>query len=181
MKREAHAERRLAAPPAEVAAVLADYARYREWLPGVEQSRVLAAEGDVAVVELAAPARPPLVLETVRASATSLLFRQVDRYRRSGLAGRIELAPGAHGGETRVQAAATWAAGWLDFRASRRLRERLEHALTALETRLAAGAAGAVPVRRRKLLEVVRTPHALELRLPGEVVRLPWPAAERRP
>ena len=57
----------------EVFALLTDYPRLCEWLPGVESARVLAREGDVVVAEVAASGlgAPTLVLELVHSPPSS--------------------------------------------------------------------------------------------------------------
>jgi len=102
----------LPAAPAEVFAGLTSYARLIDWVPGLRSARVLAREGDIAVLELVtdgtaadpcqstpqaqhgraeAPAGSPLVLEIVETMPERLSFTQVDRFRGDGVSGTCEL------------------------------------------------------------------------------------------
>jgi len=64
-------------------AVLTDYSRYREWMPGVTRSRVLVREGDIAVVELEALgyAARPVTFEFVCTTPERIVFSQVGQLR----------------------------------------------------------------------------------------------------
>src|SRR6266852_880171 len=91
--RQARADRLIASSSAALFAWLSDYERYPEWWPEVEAARLLAREGDVAIVELRRRgARQPLVVEIVETRGEAIQFTQVDRDRRHGLGGRIDLA-----------------------------------------------------------------------------------------
>ncbi len=81
--------------------VLTDYDRYREWLPGIEHSRVLAHEGDIVVAEFKAahygPERVPL--EFIHSPPFSIRYNQIEHYGKPDIAGRWELSDPAEGSE----------------------------------------------------------------------------------
>jgi hypothetical protein len=84
----------IAASRDEVFELLTDYPRLNEWLPEVESARVLAHEGDVAIVEVTAPglSAPKLVLELVHSPPGLAHFTRVDQYRGEGTSGTWELS-----------------------------------------------------------------------------------------
>lgn len=161
--------------PEEVYALLADYEAYPAWLSEVSSSRLLAREGDVAIVELKVPGhvRQPLVLEMIQTRGRSLMFTQVDRYRTQGLAGRLDLASGPAGrvslyGELAIGASA------LRLGCRRRLRRVLEGILGALAERLhpADVRSGDSP-EQQTLLEVRRTAEGIEVWVGRQRFHLP--------
>jgi hypothetical protein len=163
--------------------LLTDYPRLAEWLPEVESARVLAREGDVVVVEVAAPglSAPSLVLELVHSPPRLARFTRVDQYRGEGTTGTWELAEGDGRLELRVQLRP--GPSFAGARGRRRLRAGLDHALEAIrrgiehrkpepeagpETRPEAETDG-----RRKILEVARRGDAVVVWYRGEVFELP--------
>ncbi len=163
MINRASAKRLLSPTPRSVFAVLADYQTYSKWCPRVESARLLAREGDVAVVELGvASTAQPFVLEMVQTQERSLMFTQVDRYRTQGLTGRLELS--AVDGGTQVSGELAFGAPIYRFGCRRRLRQALEDVLQALSERVdPQGVDEEAPVDARTLLEVRRSPEGLEV------------------
>lgn len=177
MTRNGRGRIRLAASAADVHAVLADYERYREWLPGVTRSRVLVHEGDIAIVELEAQryAARPLTFEFVRATAERILFNQVGQLRKSGLGGALELAPDPED-DTLTQLEIETHLRLPPWRIApgRLMRQALQEGLQALEAHLQAlSRPGSTAARRRMLLEVRRRAGRLEVWYQGQVFSCP--------
>ena len=166
------AEQAVGATPARVFEVLADYERYPAWCPGVAAARLLAREGDVAIVEVqpAPGGGSPLVLETVATRNASLMFTQVDRERRRGLSGQIDLVPASPSGVL-VRGQVAFGAALPRPGRRRRLRSALAGLLRALAARF--GPAEPAEEGAETLLEIVRTGEGLELRVAGERLRFP--------
>jgi hypothetical protein len=165
------------APPRAVFSLLADYRAYPEWCPEVESARLLAREGDVAVVELRVPAHiaQPVVLEMVQTPERSLMFTQVDRYRTQGLAGRLELSAEA-GGQTRVRGELAIGAPAYRLGCRRRLRQALDGVLLSLAEQVAPQETREeAPPEARTLLEVRRSPQGLEVIVGPRRFRFPEP------
>lgn len=164
-------------------AVLAGYDSYRDWMPEVLESRLLAAEGDVAIAELLAPAygSGKFVLEFVESSEDWLMFNQVDRYREDGLSGRWDLEEVDGGAGVVVRGSLYLRNGLFKFGSRRRMRQSLERTLEALASRslrLAAngangadGASGAGS-GKRKIFELIRTEGSFKVDLDGEIYDL---------
>ncbi len=155
-------------------AVLTDYEGYREWLSGVAETRILACEGDVVVLEIRVPAfrSEAVVLEVIQSPPLEIRFREVGHYGRPEIAGRCEL--GEEGEGSRIRIDARIAGPFLAFGRRRRLRTAFAAALDALRERLAevrAGRAGA-PGEKRKVLEVRERDGGLEILLHGQRFRL---------
>lgn|GEM_PF-4481162 len=178
----------LEAPGELVYAVLADADRYRDWLPGVSATEILAQEGDITVVELrAAPggggnARgAALSVELIHSPPTALHFSQVDLYAGLGVTGRLKLA--GDGATTTVHGRLTRRLPFFAWRRKARLRKFLAQGLEALAARAAqlasateeaaidaAGDPG--ETERRKILEVTRRPDgSTRVWYRGEVLR----------
>jgi len=158
-------------------AVLTSYESYRDWVPELLQSRLLAAEGDVAITEFVAPAysRGKFVLEFVQSHDDWLIFNQVDRYRRNGLSGRCDLEEADGGAGVVVRAALGLSNGVLRFGTRRRLRQVLAHTLDALASRslrLAAHGAAGSGLGKREIFELDTTGGSLELRFAGKTYNL---------
>jgi hypothetical protein len=160
-------------PPARVFEVLADFERYPGWCPGIAATRLLAREGDVAIVEIrAASGAPPLVLEMVATRDASMMFTQVDRERRRGLSGQFDIEPSPPSG-ARVRGQVSFGAALPRPGQRRRLRSALTRLLAALAERV--GPAEPAEAGAEVLLEIVRTAEGLEARVAGERLRFPAP------
>lgn len=154
-------------------AVLTGYESYRDWMPDVLESRLLAAEGDVAITELVAPAFGPgkFVLEFVGSSDHWLMFNQVDRYRRDGLFGRWDFEETDAGSGVVVRASLSLKNGLLRIGTRRALRQVLERTLDALASRslrLAAHGALGADLGKRKIFELERTGGSLRIHFDGK-------------
>ena len=160
------------APRALVYGVLTRYESHRRWVPDITESRVLACEGDISVVEFRAPpfGDEKLVLEFIESTNRELLFRQVDRYRKGGLSGRYLLQDDHDGDGVVVRGSMSSGGGVLALRSRRRAREFLERTLSALRVRAlkleAAGATGGG--EKIKVLEIRKRGELLEVDLHGE-------------
>jgi uncharacterized protein YndB with AHSA1/START domain len=181
MDRSIDAAVRLKADRDEVFARLTDYPRLNEWLPGVENARVLAREGDVVVAEVAALglSAPSLVLELVHSPPNLVRFTRVDQYRGEGTSGTWELAEDEDGVELRVRLRP--GPSYAGVRGSRRLRNGLEHALEAIRRGVEEIASEPEPEveaeGRRKILEVTRRGDTVVVWHRGKIFELP-PQAE---
>ncbi|MCP4661761.1 MAG: SRPBCC family protein [bacterium] len=165
--------------------ILTDYDRYREWLPGIEQSRVLAREGDIVVAEFKASHYGPemVALEFIHSPPASIAYSQVEHYGKPDIAGRWELSDPDEGTGVGVKAAIRLSTPLFKFRSRRLMRASLEEALAALAKRSAALATGEVaeaPAARRKVLEVLRRPQGLEIWYLGESYMLSQVRRPRR-
>ncbi len=161
----------------EAFARLTDYTRLGDWLPGVENARVLAREGDVVVAEVAAPglAAPRLVLELVHSPPGLAHFTRVDQYRGEGTSGTWELTEEDGGVELRVRLRP--GPSFAGARGRRRLRAGLEHALEMIRRGLEETASEPEPDveagGRRKILEVTRRGDTVVVWHRGKVFELP--------
>jgi len=164
----------------EIFARLTDYPNLKNWLPGVNGARVLVREGDVVVVEVAAPGlgAPSLVLELVHAPPAKAHFTRVDRYRGEGTTGLWALADSDTGSGAELRVRLQPGAGLVGLGGRRRFREGLEKALGAIR----AGFVEKKPERevegRRKILEVTRSGDTVVVWHRGEVFELPHRSAE---
>ncbi len=158
-------------------AVLTSYEAYRSWVPDLLESRLLAAENDVSIVELVAPAlsRGKFVLEFVESSDDWLLFNQVDRYRRDGVSGRWDLEDADGGAGVVVRASLSLRNGFLKLGTRTKLRQVMERTLDALSARslrlVAHGAAGE-GLGKHKILELDKTGDSLRLHFDGRIYDL---------
>lgn len=169
----------------EAFSVLADAAGYGEWLPGVLESRILESEGDVAVIEVRAPAyrAAPLVMELVRSPPEEIRFREVGRFGKPDVEGRLELRHVRDG--TEVRCTLTVEAPLFRFGVHRHLHDAAGEALASLARYAAtvrsqgrhpaAGETGAAG--RRKLFEIFEQGGGLELHVGTEIYPL-VPAGE---
>jgi uncharacterized protein YndB with AHSA1/START domain len=177
MDRSIEAAVRLKADRDEVFALLTDYPRLCDWLPGVESARVLAREGDVVVAEVAAPglAAPTLVLELVHSPPALAHFTRVDQYRGEGTSGTWELSEDDGDVELRVRLRP--GPSFAGARGRKRLRVGLENALEAirrgLEEKTAEVESEAKEDGRRKILEVTRRGDTVVVWHRGRVFELP--------
>ncbi len=156
---------------------LTDYPRLAEWLPGVESARVLVREGDVVIVELAAPglAAASLVLELVHSPPNLVHFTRVDRYRGEGTTGTWELAETDGGSELR--ASLRPGPSFASSRGRRHLKVGVDRALEAIrrgvEQMSSEKEIENEPNGRRKILEVTRRGDTVEVWYRGKVFELP--------
>lgn len=166
------AEERVTSAPGPVFQAIAEYEGFPAWCPEIRSARVLAREGDVAIVEVRTAAHPerPLVLEVVATPGTSVMFTQVDRNRRRGLSGRFDVAPERAGSSVRGELAfgTLLPNPWR----RRRLRSVLADTLRALARHCSAETAEAPGLDEVTLLEVVRTTDGIEVRVGGERLKV---------
>jgi len=177
MDRSIEAAVRLRADRDEAFALLTDYPRLCEWLPGVESARVLAREGDVVVVEVAAPGlgAPTLVLELVHSPPGLAHFTRVDQYRGEGTTGTWELSE--DNGDVELRVRLRPGPSFAGARGRKRLRAGLENALEAirrgLEEKTAEPETESEVDGRRKILEVTRRGDTVVVWHRGKVFELP--------
>ena len=177
MDRSIEAAVRLRADRDEVFALLTDYPRLCEWLPGVESARVLAREGDVVVAEVAAPglAAPTLVLELVHSPPGLAHFTRVDQYRGEGTSGTWELSE--DNGDVELRVRLRPGPSFAGARGRKRLRVGLENALEAIRRGLKEKTAEVESETkedgRRKILEVTRRGDTVVVWHRGKVFELP--------
>ena len=168
---------RLPASFEDLHAVLTDYGHYRDWLPGVTQSRVLVHEGDISVVELEAPrfAARPVTFEFICTTPDRIIFRQVGQLGVRGLSGAFTLATGTGGaGTASLEVEARLRMPVYRLAPRRLLRRMLEESRPALEARLNALAhPPSAADNRRMILEVRRRAGALEVWYRGAVFSCP--------
>lgn len=165
------------APREAVFAALTDYNSYERWMPEVQQSRILAQEGDIVVAEFVWPIymEHKFALEFIHTAPESVVYVQTDQYGERGVSGRWDLAAAPNGsrtvltGEMKIKDFFV-----LDWRRRRQLGAVLRRSLDAIarqalvpRTELSAG-----PVAKTKVLEVIRRPDSLQVWLFGEVYRL---------
>ena len=168
---------RLSASFENLHSVLADYGRYREWMPGVTQSRVLVHEGDIAVVVLEAHrfAARPVTFEFVRTTPDRIVFNQVGQLRVRGLSGAFTLTTAkedAGSVDLEIEAGLRLPAYRIGPR--RQLRRMVAEYVQALETRLRALARPQILAeKRRMILEVRRRDGKLEVWHRGRVFSCP--------
>ena len=166
-------------------AMLTAYDQFQDWLPEISHSRVLAREGDIAVIELVSPLllEGSLVLEVVHTPPDAAIFSQADRYRQRGISGGWRLL----GSDDSQSSESVLLEVELEVPASlvnpgprRRARATLNAALAALHARSASQAPGAGD-EGRKILEVVREAGGLRVWLLGETFSLtPGPEPGRQ-
>jgi len=177
MDRSIEAAVRLGADRDEVFALLTDYPRLCEWLPGVESARVLAREGDVVVAEVAAPGlgAPTLVLELVHSPPGLAHFTRVDQYRGEGTTGTWELSE--DNGDVELRVRLRPGPSFAGARGRKRLRAGLENALEAirrgLKEKTAEPESESEVDGRRKILEVTRRGDTVVVWHRGKVFELP--------
>jgi len=159
---------------------LTDYPNLKSWLPGVNEARVLAREGDVVVVEVAAPGlgAPSLVLELVHSPPARAHFTRVDRYRGEGTTGRWTLAGSENGSGAELMVRLQPGAGLVGLGGRRRFREGLDRALEAISAGFVEEKAEPESEGRRKILEVTRCGDTVVVWHRGEVFELPHRRSE---
>jgi hypothetical protein len=166
----------------EIFARLTDYPKLKNWLPGVNDARVLVREGDVVVVEVAAPGlgAPSLVLELVHAPPAKAHFTRVDRYRGEGTTGLWALAESDTGSGADLRVRLQPGAGLVGLGGRRRFREGLDKALEAIRAGFVEKKPEPEPESedRRKILEVTRSGDTVVVWHRGEVFELPRRSAE---
>jgi Polyketide cyclase / dehydrase and lipid transport len=158
-------------------AVLAAYESYRDWMPDVLESRVLAAEGDISVVELVAPefSRGKFIVEFVVSPDDWLMYRQVDRYRQDGVSGRWDLDEADGGESVVVRGSVCLRNSLFGFGSRARMQQVMERTLDALASRslrLAAHGSAPADLRRRKIFELVKTADTLAIDFNGATYQL---------
>ena len=164
----------------EIFTRLTDYPNLKSWLPGVDDARVLVREGDVVVVEVAAPGlgAPSLVLELVHAPPAKAHFTRVDRYRGEGTTGLWALAPSGSGAGTEFRVRLQPGAGLVGFGGRRKFRDGLETALEAIRAGFVEEKPESTAAGRRKILEVTRSGDTVVVWHRGEIYELPHQSVE---
>ncbi|MDH3744377.1 MAG: SRPBCC family protein [Acidobacteriota bacterium] len=173
MSRTIEASTYIKVAPSQAFAVLSDYASYRDWMPDVLESRLLASEGDVAVAEFFVPEVGPskFVLEFIESSPDWLKYQQVDRYRHAGLSGRWDLEEADGGAGVVVRASQSLSTGVFRIGRRKRMQHGLEKTLEALQERalrLAAHVASGGYLEKRKILELSKTGDRLRIDFEGK-------------
>jgi len=79
MKRKRTATATVSVKPSLVYEIVSDYAAYSRWLPGLKSSRLLAEEGNFAIVELEFAANPgvQLTVECIHAPTSMVVLRSL--------------------------------------------------------------------------------------------------------
>jgi ribosome-associated toxin RatA of RatAB toxin-antitoxin module len=177
MRRTVEAAARLQGTRESLFAVLGDYGLYQAWVPGVEHSRLLAREGDVAVAELRCPlySARSFTFELVRSPPSAIDFHHIGHLGRPQVSGRWELGEETAKGVA-VRARLAVETPLLKLGSREVMRSVLAATLRRLEERcrrLAAWSGGLAGKSKRKILEVVRRPDGLEISYLGETYRLP--------
>ncbi len=180
MLRAVEVSARLQGTREELYAILADYGRYRAWMPGIDLSSVLVREGDVTIAEFRGRrfSDRTFNLELIYSLPGTIVFRQIDSLDRPEISGRWELAETESGvGSPTVLARlhARIETPLFGLGSRRRMRSALRAGLDALGARrrrlaVARPAAGA---KRLKVLEVVRESGGLKVWYLGESFRMP--------
>jgi hypothetical protein len=165
------------APQRILYSVLTSYRHLEAWVPDIVRSRLLAREGEIAVIELIAPpyGAEKLVLEMVETPRTSVVFTQVDRLRRDGLFGRFDLTAADDGAGTMLSAALGMKIGLHRVACRRQLLEVLDRTLGALTDRalrLLTSGLSDVPGQRAKILEIDIAGPEVTLRVGGTTYEL---------
>lgn len=160
------------APQPVVYSALTGYRHFETWVPDVVRSRLFAREGELAIAELIAPSygRDKLVLEFIETPPDSVVFTQVDRFRRDGVFGRFELAAADDAAGTLVTAVLGAKVGLLRLTCYKRLRKVLDRTLTALADRalkVLASGLSEVPDQRAKILEIAIGGNEVSMRVGG--------------
>lgn len=166
---------------AEIFARLTDYPNLRNWLPGLNDARVLVREGDVVVVEVAAPGlgAPSLVLELVHAPPAKAYFTRVDRYRGEGTTGLWALAESETGSGAELRVRLQPGAGLVGLGGRRRFREGLDRALEAISAGFVEEKAEPESEGRLKILEVSRSGDTVVVWHRGQIFELSQRKAEK--
>lgn len=164
----------------DIFARLTDYPNLKNWLPGLNDARVLVREGDVVVVEVAAPGlgAPSLVLELVHAPPAKVHFTRVDRYRGEGTTGLWALAESGDGSGSELQVRLQPGAGLVGFGGRRKFRDGLDTALEAIRAGFVEEKPEPTADGRRKILEVTRSGDTVVVWHRGEVYELPRRSVE---
>jgi hypothetical protein len=147
------------APERVVYSVLTGYREYQSWVPDVVRSRLFAREGEIAIAEFISPpyGGEKLLLEFVESPRASIVFTQVDRFRRDGIFGRFDLESAHEGEGVVVKGRLGLRGGIRRLGCRRRLRHVLDRTLEALTDRalkLLASGLSEMPRQRVKLLEI---------------------------
>ncbi len=169
------------APRRVVFSVLTGYRKFDSWVPDVTRSRLFAREGELAIAEFIAPpyGHEKLVLEFVESPHDSVVFTQVDRFRKDGVFGHFELAAADDDHGTMVQAVLGAKVGLHRLACRKQLRQVLERTMAGLADRalkLLISGLSEVRDQRAKLLQLEISGKDVTLRL-GETV---YDVARRR-
>lgn len=186
MKRTERATIELAVTPEALVELLLDYGRYVNWLPDLSQSRTLAQEGDIAVVEFVAQRLTPLpvTFEFVHTEPQKIVFQQVGQLGERGLSGIISINPASVTNRTRLEIEACLQAPLHRFGIRRRLRETLDQVFDSLTAHLESqttATAQADSESRRLVLQVRRLDGALEIWYQGNLFTSPLKPGETLP
>lgn len=185
MKLEEQAAVELITTPRNLLDLLLDYGHYADWLPGLNRSLALAREGDIAVVEFAAPDwfPNPVTFEFVHTEPLRIAFQQAGQFGEGGLSGTINIDPARAPDRARMVINACLRVPLFRFGVRRRLRETLQLVFESLAMHLESqvdDAARATKEGRRLILQVRRQEGALEIWYRGKVFNSP-PAAGAKP
>lgn len=179
------------APRHHVYNVLTDYARYREWLPGCEQSKVLSSSGDTADTEITINSMKKMTLGLrFEGQPTQVLsFRMVSGKEIKAYSGAYRFMDSADGKGTVVVAEMEIDAGAMvpKFMVDRMAKKSIEDTGNALRKYIptlpvqappagapqpvaaaAAPQAASKPRRARRILQVVKTSDGYRVWMNGE-------------
>ncbi len=177
-----HETRSVESPAEHVVAVTTDVTKLSSWLPEITGAAVLVQEGDISIIELRGPRLHGgrLVLECVRASAETVVFAEVDRYRGRGFSGNFSVRQDAGGRESLLSAEIQQDGSPFNFFSRRRLSRTLGEVLTAVLRRVAESSPQerASAYERRKILEVIRRNGKLFVCINGHSFELPSESPE---
>lgn len=179
----------LEAPRPHVFAILTDYARYRDWLPGCEQSNVLSSAGNASDTEITISSMKRMVIGLrFEAEPVQVLnFRLTKSKDLKGYSGSYRLMDAADGSGTVVVAEMEIDAGAMvpRFMVDRMAKKSIEETGNALKAHIKkvpmqarpAPAAGAGPApqavavkprRSKRILNVVKTSDGYRVWMMGE-------------
>jgi hypothetical protein len=176
----------LATSPETLIDLLLDYGQYADWLPGLSQSRILAQEGDITVVEFETQhlVPYPVTFEFVHIEPQRILFQQVGQLGERGLSGTISVFPIPASNTARLGIETCLQVPFHRLGVRHQLREPLHQALESLTTHLqsiSATAAQPSTASRRLILQVRRLEGALEVWHRGRLFTSPLESGETRP
>jgi hypothetical protein len=171
--RRARASIPLDVTQAEIYGLLTEYQGLADWVPGITGCRVLAREGDIAVVELVTGERS-LTLELIASPPYDVQFATVDEARRRTVSGGWRSHEDSSGKGVVLEARLRMHTRLFDFRARRRMHDALETALAAARQQVAR-VTRQVPstgVMKRKILEVIRHEDGIQVWIEGNTYEL---------
>ncbi len=179
MQRTVETSARLEGSREELFAIVADAGRYAGWVPGIEDSSVLAREGDVAIAEFRARwGDRTFNLELVQSPPDVIDFRQIDSLGRPEISGRWQIGetePGVGATTVLVRLRLSLETPIFGLGSRRRMRSALRAGLDALGARRRGLAASRPEAAgdRQKVLEVVREAGGLKVWYLGESFYMP--------